>query len=60
MWTSQQGFDQLHTESYNKIIKNKGFNVSNAFKAVELVHKIRNSKQKGSIKNLKNFIKKFK
>ena len=55
-----EGFDQLHTESYNKIIKNKGFNVSNAFKAVELVHKIRNSNQKGSIKNIKNFITKFK
>ncbi len=55
-----EGFDQLHTESYNQIFKNKGFSISNASKAVEIVHKIRNSKQKGSIKNLEKYISKFK
>lgn len=54
-----EGFDQLHTESYNQIFKNKGFSVDDATKAVELVYKIRKSNKHGNIKNINSYIKKF-
>lgn len=38
-----QGFTDLHTVSYSKILQNEGFGISEARSAVELAHKIRNS-----------------
>jgi UDP-N-acetyl-2-amino-2-deoxyglucuronate dehydrogenase len=36
-----EGFTELHTESYNKIIAGNGFPMSESKRAIELVHKIR-------------------
>ena len=38
------GFTELHTKSYEEILQNKGFRVSETLKAIELVHTIRNYK----------------
>ncbi|QSE99414.1 Gfo/Idh/MocA family oxidoreductase [Fulvivirga lutea] len=37
-----QGFTELHTVSYSKILENEGFGINEARKAVELTHEIRN------------------
>jgi UDP-N-acetyl-2-amino-2-deoxyglucuronate dehydrogenase len=38
-----EGFTELHTKSYEGILKGEGFGISDARPSVELVHKIRNS-----------------
>ena len=38
------GFTELHTKSYEEILKGNGFPISETYKAIELVHKIRNYK----------------
>ena len=37
------GFTDLHTESYEKIIKGEGFGILDAQKSIHIVHDIRNS-----------------
>ena len=39
-----EGFTELHTRSYEEIIKGKGFPIEEARKSIELVHQIRNNK----------------
>jgi len=39
-----EGFTSLHTESYKRILKGEGFKIENARPAIELVHRIRQSK----------------
>jgi len=39
-----EGFTELHTRSYEEILKGNGFPVSEALKSIELVHAIRNKK----------------
>ena len=38
------GFTELHTKSYDEILKGNGFRISETLKAIELVHTIRNFK----------------
>jgi len=38
-----QGFKDLHTQSYERILKNDGFGIEHARPSIELVHSIRNS-----------------
>ena len=38
------GFTELHTKSYEEILKGNGFRISETLKAIELVHEIRNDK----------------
>lgn len=38
------GFTELHTKSYDEILKGNGFPISETIKAIELVHSIRNNK----------------
>lgn len=38
------GFTELHTKSYEEILLDKGFPISETLKAIELVHQIRNYK----------------
>lgn len=38
------GFTELHTKSYEEILKGKGFPISETLKAIQLVHSIRNFK----------------
>lgn len=38
------GFTELHTESYKKILKGKGFGIGDARTSIEIVHHIRNSR----------------
>jgi UDP-N-acetyl-2-amino-2-deoxyglucuronate dehydrogenase len=38
------GFTDLHTLSYQKILEGKGFGIADAKKAIQMVHSIRNSK----------------
>ena len=42
-----QGFTELHTESYRKILEGKGFGLEDAREAVNIVHTIRNSQPIG-------------
>lgn len=42
-----QGFTELHTESYRKILEGKGFGIEDAREAVNIVHTIRNSQPIG-------------
>lgn len=44
-----QGFSDLHTESYKKIIAGNGFGVEDSRSAVEIVHAIRNSSPLGPV-----------
>jgi UDP-N-acetyl-2-amino-2-deoxyglucuronate dehydrogenase len=39
-----EGFTDLHTESYRKILEGKGFGIEDARPSIELVYQIRNSK----------------
>ncbi|HET9826077.1 MAG TPA: Gfo/Idh/MocA family oxidoreductase [Chitinophagaceae bacterium] len=39
-----EGFTELHTRSYEEILKGKGFPISETKKSIELVHEIRNGK----------------
>jgi len=39
-----EGFTELHTKSYEEILKGNGFPVIETLKSIELVHEIRNSK----------------
>jgi UDP-N-acetyl-2-amino-2-deoxyglucuronate dehydrogenase len=41
------GFTDLHTQSYQNILKENGFGVEDARKSIETAHKIRNSKSVG-------------
>lgn len=45
-----EGFTDLHTLSYQEILKNNGFSIDEARKSIQLVYNIRNSKAVG-IKN---------
>lgn len=42
-----QGFTDLHTKSYDAILNNKGFRISEAINAIDIVHHIRTSKPVG-------------
>lgn len=42
-----QGFTELHTESYKRIMENKGFGLEDARNCVQMVHDIRNAKPIG-------------
>jgi len=42
-----QGFTELHTESYKRILEGKGFKVNEVRPSIEIVHDIRNQKPKG-------------
>jgi UDP-N-acetyl-2-amino-2-deoxyglucuronate dehydrogenase len=39
-----EGFTELHTRSYEEILKGNGFPISEALKSIELAHAIRNKK----------------
>lgn len=39
-----EGFTELHTKSYEEILKNNGFRISETLKAIKLVHQIRENK----------------
>jgi len=39
-----EGFTELHTRSYEEILKGNGFPISEALKSIELVHAIRNQR----------------
>ena len=39
-----EGFTELHTRSYEEILKGKGFSIEESRKSIELVHAIRNKK----------------
>lgn len=41
------GFTDLHTHSYESILKGEGFSVSDAASSIQIVHKIRNEKPIG-------------
>jgi len=41
------GFTDLHTQSYQEILKNNGFGLDEARKSIQVVYTIRNSKQVG-------------
>lgn len=41
------GFTDLHTKSYENILKSQGFGIEESRKAIELVHQIRNQKPSG-------------
>ncbi len=41
------GFTDLHTQSYQEILKGKGFGLEEARKSIQIVYTIRNSKQVG-------------
>jgi UDP-N-acetyl-2-amino-2-deoxyglucuronate dehydrogenase len=38
------GFTELHTKSYDEILKNNGFRLSEIRRSIDLVHNIRNAK----------------
>lgn len=38
-----KGFDNLHTNSYRKILQGKGFTLEDCFPAIELLHSLRNT-----------------
>ena len=40
-----EGFTELHTRSYEEILKGNGFSIEESRKSIELVHAIRNKKQ---------------
>lgn len=39
-----EGFTELHTRSYEEILKGNGFHITETLKSIELVHSIRNQK----------------
>jgi UDP-N-acetyl-2-amino-2-deoxyglucuronate dehydrogenase len=41
------GFTDLHTQSYQEILKGNGFGLEEARKSIQIVYTIRNSKQVG-------------
>ena len=41
------GFTELHTDSYKKILEGKGFGIEDVRPSIEIVHKIRNGKAVG-------------
>ncbi|MEJ5264780.1 MAG: Gfo/Idh/MocA family oxidoreductase [Bacteroidales bacterium] len=42
-----EGFTDLHTLSYEKILKGEGFGIADAFPSIDLAHQIRNAKPVG-------------
>ena len=42
-----QGFTELHTESYKKILNGEGFRISEARNCIEMVYEIRNAQPIG-------------
>lgn len=42
-----EGFTELHTESYKKILEGKGFGIEDVRPSIEIVHNIRNCKSVG-------------
>lgn len=55
-----EGFTDLHTESYRKIIAGNGFRIEDARNSIETVYQIRNSKPVGIIGEIHPFIKNIK
>jgi len=47
-----EGFTDLHTESYRKILEGKGFGIEDARPSLELVYQIRNSKIFSKMENI--------
>jgi UDP-N-acetyl-2-amino-2-deoxyglucuronate dehydrogenase len=47
-----EGFTDLHTESYRKILEGKGFGIEDARPSIELVYQIRNSKIFSKMENI--------
>jgi UDP-N-acetyl-2-amino-2-deoxyglucuronate dehydrogenase len=39
-----EGFTELHTKSYEEILKGNGFRISETLKVIQLVHQIRENK----------------
>lgn len=44
-----EGFKELHTESYKKILEGKGFGLEDARQCIEIVHDIRNANPMGLV-----------
>ncbi len=53
-----EGFTDLHTRSYEEILKGKGFEINEARKSIEIVHQIRNQTPVGLKGNYHPFAKK--
>lgn len=53
-----QGFEDLHTKSYEGILNGEGFGIDEALKAIEIVHEIRNIKPIGLKGEYHSFAKK--
>ena len=51
------GFTDLHTVSYQNILKGNGFGLDDARNSIEIVHKIRTSKPQGLIDDYHSFLK---
>lgn len=52
-----QGFKDLHTQSYEKILCNNGFGIDDARPSIEMVHRIRNSAPVGRAGNFHPMLK---
>ena len=46
-WEFSAGFEQLHTESYRKILEGDGFSVKEAHTSIQIVHALRTQKPVG-------------
>ncbi|MBF0312902.1 MAG: Gfo/Idh/MocA family oxidoreductase [Oligoflexia bacterium] len=51
-WDFSDSFTNLHVLSYQKILEDKGFGIEDIRPAIELVYKIRNSKEKKNAKRV--------
>ena len=51
------GFTDLHTESYKKVLDGKGYRISEALNAIRIVHEIRNSEPIGLVGEYHPFAK---
>ena len=54
------GFTELHTRSYEEIIKGNGFGLDEAYGSIEMVSHIRNSQPLGLVGDYHPFCKKIK
>ena len=52
------GFEDLHTTTYENIIRGKGFGLEASRQAIEIVHDIRNTTAEGAIGDYHPFVKK--
>ena len=48
-WEFSTGFENLHTRSYEEIIKGNGFGIMEALPSIEMVHQIRTTEPKGLV-----------